>query len=525
MDTKRLTTPIGSAQLSGSLAAALLVVLALLMPAGCASPWPAAVEKGLDMAGDNRHSLEKALMHYKEQGDNLKLEATQFLIANMEGHGFVLAAFFNKEHEEIPFNALDYDNFKEAQAAMDALEVEHGKIDYALKRSDRDIKTITASYLIENVDLAFKAWREKPWATAISFEVFCEQILPYRGSNEPLNSFRQACLDRHSDLPGKLEDPTDVREAGRLIQQDVHRWVRFSTLFYLHPTDQSFEEMDARRVGRREDISNMMSYAMRANAVPAASDYTPHWADRDNNHAWEVILDADGRGRAGLSNRAAKVYRKTFAIQHSNLAVIKREDEKVPRWLGGKSYADVTAQYGDVSDVTVSLKNPPPRGTRFVYICVFNDGEWKAIHWGRITGNRVTFTDMGRNIAYLPAYFVDDRLEPAGPPLLLTADGSVRTLGGENADGALSFEITATAPTTPDADTRIDRPRIVVKPGKTYELFHWREGWQSLGKRKAGDEPVSFDDVSSGRLYWLIDDDIRRLERIFTIEDGRQVWW
>ncbi len=477
------------------------------------------------MSGDNRHSLEKALLHYKEQGDSLKLEATQFLIANMEGHGFMLAAFFNKEKEEIPFNALDYKNFKDAQAAMDTLEAEHGKIDYALKRADRDIETITASYLIENVDLAFKAGREKPWAREISFAVFCQQIRPYRGSNDPLNSFRQACLDRYSDLPGKLKNPGDVEEAGKLIRQDVHRWVRFSTLYYLHPTDQSFEEMDTHRVGRCEDISNMMSYAMRANAVPAASDYTPHWANRDNNHAWEVILDADGRGRATLSNRAAKVYRKTFAIQPDNLGVIKGEDEKVPRWLGGKSYSDVTAQYGDVSDVTIVLKKTPPQGARFAYICVFNDGEWKAIHWGRIAGNRVTFTDMGRNIAYLPAYFVNDKLDPAGPPLILTADGSIRSLDDRVAGDALSFEIAATAPTIPDADTRTDRPGIVVKPGKVYELFQWREGWQSLGKRKSGDKPVSFDDVFPGRLYWLIDDDIRRLERIFTLEEGRQVWW
>ena len=66
---------------------------------------------------------------------------------------------------------------------------------------------------------------------------------------------------------------------------------------------------------------------------------------------------------------------------------------------------------------------------------------------------------------------------------------------------------------------------IVVKPGKTYELFVWDKEWVSLGKQVAGEQPVVFDSVPNGKLYWLVEEDSRRLERIFTIEDGRQRWW
>jgi len=501
-----------------------MAVAALLSTTGCASRWPVDVEMSLDKAADNRPQLEKVLRHYQRQGNEQKLAAAEFLIANMPGHCYAELVFHDPDGKEVEYDALDYKNFKEARAALEAIEKERGEVDYKAKRVVKDLETISADLLIENIDLAFTAWHEKPWAQDLSFDAFCEYVLPYRGSNEPLDSFRPACLDRYADLADKLDDPRDARQAARLIQKDVHKWVRFNEIFYLHPTDQSFSEMCERGRGRCEDISNMMSYAMRANAIPSACDYTPFWANRDNNHAWEVILDSEGRGKAGLSNRAAKVYRKTFSIQHDNLAFRKGKDEKIPRWLSGKSYIDVTSQYLDTTDVTVRLQNEKPADARFAYLCVFNGGAWKAIHWGEIAGDQVTFTDMGREIAYLPAYYIDKKLEPAGPAFILTAEGEPRLLVPD-ADAPLTVELTATTPDTPDADTQVTKPMIVVKPGITYELFVWQDDWQSLGKQTAGDKPVAFENVPGGGLYWLVKEESRKLERIFTFENGKQVWW
>lgn len=506
-------------------AAALLPCLIVALLVSCSSV-PADLKKAFSLAGDNSAELAKVLRHYADQDDPRKLDAAKFLIANMEGHGYTVASFYDKEKNEVAFDALDYANFGEAQAAFDLLEKEHGELDYRRKRFDADLETITADYLIENIDLAFKARCERPWAKKLSFEAFCNYVLPFRGSNEPLNSWRGTCMERFDDLPSKMKDPSDIKEAGGLINRTAHGWVGFDSLYYLHPTDQGFDEMMERRKGRCEDISNMVGYAMRANAVPSAADYTPFWANRDNNHAWEVILDENGRGRAGLSNRAAKIYRKMFAIQPGNLACIKRDDEEVPRWLSGKSYSDVTAQYMETADVTIRLEAELPDKARFAYICVFNGGDWRAIHWGAIDDGSVTFSDMGRNIAYLPAYFVNKELVPAAPPFILTKAGEVRPLRPDDAGGpGLAIEIVATTPKTPDADTLTERPMIRVKPGKAHELFVWKDGWESLGKKVAGDDPVAFESIPPGGLYWLVQDGSRRLERIFTIEKGKQVWW
>jgi hypothetical protein len=483
------------------------------------------LEQALLAAGGNRAELEQALEHYAIPGNELKLRAVEFLIKNMDRQGYAPMAFFNAAGQQADFHALDHINLTLAQQAYNLAEKELGTLQYKPTRFDADLQSITANYLIQNVDLAFAAWEEKPWARKMSFEAFCESILPYRGSNEPLENWREACMARYADLDQAMTDASDLAEAAELIQADVARWVRFSDLYYLHPTDQGFAEMNQTGLGRCEDITNMTLYALRANAVPVAGDYTPAWANRDNNHAWTVVLDADGRGRASLSNIAAKIYRKTFAIQPDAWSERSAEGESVPRWLAGRNYIDVTEQYMPVQNVEIPLTETAPEGVSLAYLCVFNGGEWTAIHAGEISNDRAHFTDMGRGIAYLPAYFDGQNLIPAAPAFVLDTDGRRTELGGVNYEepGEL-VAMTTTKPKTGDDDTRIDIPALAVRAGTTYEMFYWDGQWQSLGRRTAGDRPLSFE-LPSNRLYWLVADGPRHLERIFTLEIGSQRWW
>ena len=79
------------------------------------------------------------------------------------------------------------------------------------------------------------------------------------------------------------------------------------------------------KLGRCEDMTNMTIFALRANGLPVTSDYTPHWANSGNNHAWNAILDKNdsviifmgGEANPGeyeLGHKLAKVYRKSFSV-------------------------------------------------------------------------------------------------------------------------------------------------------------------------------------------------------------------
>ena len=511
-----------------------LALPVLLLAASCAAPaattWSPETLAALEQAGAGRARLEQALTHYRALGDEQKLAAVEFLIQNMPERGYARLGFKKPDGAEVPFEALDYADLKQAEAAFDALEREHGSLEYGKVEGLLDFDAITAEYLIENTDLAFAAWRSKPWAKELSFEAFCEHILPYRCSDEPLDAWRGPLMERFAGLEAELQDPASAAEASGKIGAEVHRMVCFWDLYYLHPTDQGYTEMLESGAGRCEDISNMISYANRANAIAVASDYTPAWAHRDNNHAWNAVLGPDGRGRAGLSNVAAKIYRKTYARQADSWPAKAAPGEAIPRWLARSHYVDVADQYLETTDVTVELETPAPEGSTLAYLCVFNGGEWIAIHGAQVRDGRATFDRMGRGILVLPAWYDGEALIPAAAPVLIEQDGAVRSLkgeapGGDNGDRSLAVEITTTKPETGDADTRLPIPAIRVQAGQRYELFVWQEGWKSHGAALAGEDPVRFDGLPPGRLYWVVGDQGRRLERPFTVKKGKQRMW
>jgi hypothetical protein len=71
---------------------------------------------------------------------------------------------------------------------------------------------------------------------------------------------------------------------------------------------------------------------------------------------------------------------------------------------------------------------------------------------------------------------------------------------------------------------RSDTNFILV--GDTYELCYWDNGeWVSFGTQIAKEQNLVFENVPSGRLYILHDLTRGKEERIFTYENGLQVWW
>ena len=66
-----------------------------------------------------------------------------------------------------------------------------------------------------------------------------------------------------------------------------------------------------------------------------------------------------------------------------------------------------------------------------------------------------------------------------------------------------------------------------IRIGDVYELFYWKDesGWESLGKKKAENMNLYYDNIPSHALLLLRDHTRGKEERIFTLENGEQVWW
>jgi hypothetical protein len=496
---------------------------------------PPEVQAALEKSGDNRLELGKVIAHYENLEDTLKLQAAYFLVANMEGHSYVTFALRDSAGTEVAFDNTAYVNYESLLADWEVIEKNYPGLDFEKKDVIDDQKVIMADFLIENIEFAFRAWREKPWAKGLSFEEFREYVLPYRGSNEPLESWREYFWQKYAGIATSMSDFSNPIEAARIINNDVMTYYTFDPRFYYHPTDQGLAEMKKTHLGRCEDMTNITIYAMRANGLAVTSDYTPYWANSGNNHAWNAIVTPDHKvlpfmgaeanpGEYSLWNKLAKVYRKMYSKQLGNLIFRTRKQQKVPGWLAGKNYIDVTSDYVKTSDVVIALEKAPPDTVDIAYICVFNDGRWQPIHWGGIENGATDFSQMGRGIVYLPAYYVnEDSLDPAGSPFILGEDGIVRVLENLESRMMVTSLISTTAKVQQTSTDGVDQ--VYFEPGKRYELYYWDDGWKSVGQAVATDKPLGFANVPEGFLYWLVADGSNKDERIFTIENGRQVWW
>jgi len=487
----------------------------------------------LSNSGKNKAEIRTAYNYFYDKGDSLQMEALLFLLENMNEHSYSEIALYDSNQVEIEFNILDFEDYSQARSGIDSLSDCYGDLNWGRKNSYNDLENIRAELLIENIELTFAAWQELPWSKNYTFQTLLEYILPYRGSNEPLESWRPYFMELFPNISASMTNVNDPLEASIIINDSLKQMFGFDPRFYLHPTDQGLNEMIHNRLGRCEDMTNFTTYALRSNGIAVTSDYTPYWADSGNNHAWNVVILPNGSslpfmgceanpGNYKLNNKMAKAYRKTFSVNPNNLADLIAEKENIPPWLSVRNFIDVTTDYTAVHDVVYDLENTDPDSSSFAYLCVFNSGEWKAIHSGEIKDNKVLFQAMGVDICYLPAFYRNGEIIPLGSPFILTENLKIRNLNGSD----LTEPHKLISVTRKLVQNATDTNKIsFLKKDAVYEYYYWDDEWILIGEEKATEEPLFFEEVPMNRLYWLIEKESRREERIFTYQNDQQKWW
>ena len=494
------------------------------------------VLESLEEAGSNKRELLKVLYHYKD--DPQKLEAASFLIAYMPDHCFADVALVDSLGNTVPLNVMDFNTALEVQIHIDSLEKELGELHYKLIEKREDVKTITAHLLMTHIDMAFLAYETLPWTSQYSWDDFREYILPYRGSSEPLSNWRLYFWYQFASFREPTEDPLVLAYS---INDSARKMFTFKEVFYYHPADQGLDEMLKNGFGRCEDMTNFSIYAMRANGLALTSDFTPFWPDRSNNHAWNAIILPDGKvipfmgseanpGQYNLQDKIAKVYRKLYSQEPNTLADVLPDSMKAPPWLGYKNFMDVTDKYVQVSDVNVQVY----KGSPFAYIAVFNDNDWQPIHWGSVDSLRsVTFSDMGRDIAYLPVFYeiVDSIIVenekkpdyepiPAGTPFILNEEEEI--INFDNSEVELREKKDSAFVLTKTGQGGINN----VKIDSTYTWFIWAEDeWQEIIDTTATADSLIFEFYYPETLYKVEEECLHPDPRIFTIEDGEVIFW
>jgi hypothetical protein len=176
---------------------------------------------------------------------------------------------------------------------------------------------------------------------------------------------------------------------------------------------------------------------------------------------------------------------------------------------------DVTQQYGP----TTEMKAYAAPRDEFEYLAVFNGGEWEAIAWTFTRASGVIhFPNLGPGLVYLICRFDGKHLTPFFQPHLVEIDRLTPFWGGSNS-APTSLQIEAVGPGGP-----------ALAHGETYVLYSWDsealKPWKKVNEAVSDRTVVSFDKLKTLVLYRLVrKTGSDKLERPFTIEDGKPHWW
>ena len=390
----------------------------------------------LDSAQWNKPQLLEVIIKYNQPKDSLKLKATYFLIENMEGQVFESVVPVDSLDSIVEFDSRKYPDYTNMMVAWDSAINAKGNLNFKCKWFKKDYDTITSDLLINNIDYAFLTREKFPWAKQISFEMFCEYVLPYRVKNELLYNWRPFFLKELSWLEDSMKNDNDILEANRLINNYLKSWFRYNQKYDYWQTDQTLEEMLEDSSGRIEDIAAINIMALRAVGIPATTDYIPYPSSIHNDCYWNVIYVSDNESIPIYFSKSVsekfqtpkfppKVLRTTYKTQLFCPANIELDSTNIPENLNKLNYSDVTGYYNKTKDVEINLTNIP-NGTTFAYLCVFDSVNWIPIHWGEIIDDKVVFFDMGVNNTYLPVFYNNYKIIIAGNKFHLDKAGNIK---------------------------------------------------------------------------------------------------
>ncbi len=152
----------------------------------------------------------------------------------------------------------------------------------------QDRETLSSEYLRENLDLAFRAREEYPWAAQVPEEIFLNDVLPYAVFDEPRDPWRAELHIRVREL---VKDSHTATEAAQALNRQVFNLLNVHYNTGRKRPNQSLHESVELGKATCTGLAIILVEACRTVGVPARAVGTPLWANKRGNHTWVEIWD------------------------------------------------------------------------------------------------------------------------------------------------------------------------------------------------------------------------------------------
>ncbi|MEC3878162.1 discoidin domain-containing protein [Parapedobacter sp. 10938] len=420
---------------------AALLSFGLTIPLSCTNLQVGDIDDVLRQAGGNRGELEYVLAHYsRNPEDSLKHRAAEYLIKNMAFHySFVMDETIENFHAQIEhaMDSLRDAPFPIKDSVYQTILLKNENLNY---RKIADAKVITAEYLISNIEHSFKVWNNEPWSQHLSFEEFCEFILPYKViEGQVLDDWKQFFYERYNKLLMPLSYSSIYSNSSYNAANTINAALRNE----MHPMLNSESHTPIIKLktllsipsGPCNEYGTLANAVMRANGIPTGMDFTPQWPFRSLGHSWDFLHENTKKNTVfeganstiGSPHKKdhimAKVYRRTYGI-NKELELLIKNEQTVPRIFSTPYILDVTDEYMSTIDIELNVKTD----NDYVYLAVFNNRNWEVLAWGENKRGKASFKSIGKDVLYLPVNYGYDGVEPIGAPFIVYLGNKIQTI-------------------------------------------------------------------------------------------------
>lgn len=153
---------------------------------------------------------------------------------------------------------------------------------------ERDLKSLSAKFLLNNVNFAYRAWNEAPWKQKVPEAIFWNDILPYASVDERRDDWREEFYTQFKPLVKDAQSPS---EAAVLLNREIFKKLGVCFSRKRPKANQSPYESIEASMASCTGMSILLIDACRAVGIPARLAGTPQWADNSGNHSWVEIWD------------------------------------------------------------------------------------------------------------------------------------------------------------------------------------------------------------------------------------------
>lgn len=207
---------------------------------------------------------------------------------------------------------------REIAAALQRAGSNRGQIERALQQAteplkpamrflvrympERDLQSLKADFLLDNVREAHGAWRAAPWRDQVSEALFLNNILPYANVSESREAWRKKLRERFLPLIEGIRSPG---EAAATLNQKLFPLLKVKYSRKRLRADQSPSESMQTGTASCTGLSILLIDACRSVGIPARFVGTALWSDRSGNHSWVEVWD-DGWHFTGAAEPTGK---------------------------------------------------------------------------------------------------------------------------------------------------------------------------------------------------------------------------